>query len=166
MSAARVRWLLLVSLGALAAVACRDRARSPDATAVDVPSGMAAIPGGTFQMGSGERAMRDEQAPHAVTVAPFLLDTLEVTTTEFIDGQPRKVLAKFRAYASHEEAFRDYARLIKDSPRYAKVVEQGGSAQGFAVNLQRAGYATDPEYAAKLGRVINTTLRLQRTLTA
>jgi flagellar protein FlgJ len=88
----------------------------------------------------------------------------EVTTTEFIDGKPRKVLARFRSYASHEESFRDYARLIKDSPRYAKVVEQGGSAQGFAVNLQRAGYATDPEYAAKLGRVINTTLRLQRTL--
>ncbi len=89
----------------------------------------------------------------------------EVTTTEYIDGRAHKVKAKFRAYASYEDAFRDYARLIKDSPRYAKVLEQGGSAQGFAVNLQRAGYATDPEYAAKLGRVINTTLRLQRTLT-
>ena len=89
----------------------------------------------------------------------------EVTTTEYVDGQPRKVKAQFRAYASYDEAFRDYARLIKDSPRYAKVVEQGGNAQGFAVNLQRAGYATDPAYAAKLGRVINTTLRLQRTLT-
>jgi flagellar protein FlgJ len=88
----------------------------------------------------------------------------EVATTEYVDGKPRKIMAKFRSYASHEESFRDYARLIKDSPRYAKVVEQGGSAQGFAVNLQRAGYATDPEYAAKLGRVINTTLRLQRTL--
>jgi flagellar protein FlgJ len=90
----------------------------------------------------------------------------EVTTTEYVDGQPRKVLAKFRAYASPEEAFRDYARLLKDSPRYAKVIEQGGTAQGFAANLQRAGYATDPAYADKLGRVINTTLRLQRTLQA
>ena len=90
----------------------------------------------------------------------------EVMTTEVVDGQPRKVMAKFRAYASPEEAFRDYAKLIKESPRYAKVVEQGGTAQGFAVNLQRAGYATDPAYADKLGRVINTTLRLQRTLQA
>jgi len=90
----------------------------------------------------------------------------EVMTTEVADGQPRKVMAKFRAYASPEEAFRDYAKLIKESPRYAKVVEQGGTAQGFAVNLQRAGYATDPAYADKLGRVINTTLRLQRTLQA
>lgn len=90
----------------------------------------------------------------------------EVTTTEYVNGQPQKVKAKFRAYATPEDAFRDYANLIKNSPRYAKVVEQGGTAQGFAVNLQRAGYATDPAYAAKLGRVINTTLRLQRTLTA
>ena len=90
----------------------------------------------------------------------------EITTTEYVDGQPLKVVAKFRAYGSPEEAFRDYARLLKDSPRYAPVIEQGGTAQGFAVNLQRAGYATDPAYADKLGRVINTTLRLQRTLQA
>ncbi|MBA3589188.1 flagellar assembly peptidoglycan hydrolase FlgJ [Methylibium sp.] len=89
----------------------------------------------------------------------------EVTTTEYIDGEPRKVTAKFRAYVSPEESFRDYAQLIKTSPRYAGVVEQGGSAQGFATGLQRAGYATDPAYADKLGRVINTTLRLQRDLT-
>ena len=38
------------------------------------------------------------------------------------------------------------------------------AAAGFAQGLQRAGYATDPAYADKLGRVINTTLRLQRSL--
>ena len=34
----------------------------------------------------------------------------------------------------------------------------------FANGLQKAGYATDPAYADKLSRVINTTLRLQRSL--
>ena len=86
----------------------------------------------------------------------------QVTTTEVIDGQPRKVVAKFRAYASYEESFRDYAQMMKDSPRYAGVVAAGNSAQGFAQGLQRAGYATDPAYADKLARVINTTLRMQR----
>jgi flagellar protein FlgJ len=98
--------------------------------------------------------------------------TAEVTTTEYVNGQPRKVTEKFRAYASYEESFRDWARLMKNSPRYAQVVEQAaasgshggsGSAQAFAQGLQRAGYATDPQYAEKLGRVINTTLRLQRS---
>ena len=37
-------------------------------------------------------------------------------------------------------------------------------AAAFAQGLQKAGYATDPAYADKLTRVINTTLRLQRSL--
>lgn len=86
----------------------------------------------------------------------------EVNTTEYIDGQPRKVTARFRAYASYEESFRDYARLIGNSPRYQAVMDSLHSARAFAQGLQRAGYATDPQYAAKLSQVINTTLRLQR----
>ena len=86
----------------------------------------------------------------------------QVLTTEVIDGQPRKVMAKFRAYESYDESFRDYAQLMKDNPRYSKVVAAGNNAQGFAQGLQRAGYATDPAYADKLTRVINTTLRMQR----
>jgi flagellar protein FlgJ len=88
--------------------------------------------------------------------------TTEVTTTEVINGQARKVKAKFRAYGSYEEAFTDYAKMMKNNPRYSKVVEAGTSAQGFAQGLQKAGYATDPAYAEKLTKMINTTLRLQR----
>lgn len=86
----------------------------------------------------------------------------EVTTTEYVDGVAQKKVAKFRAYGSYEEAFNDYARLISESPRYEKVRAQGKSAQAFATGLQKAGYATDPEYGAKLTRAINTTLHLRR----
>jgi flagellar protein FlgJ len=88
----------------------------------------------------------------------------EVSTTEYVDGVPRKVTARFRAYDSYAESFQDYAKLMKDSPRYQQVVASASTAQGFAQGLQRAGYATDPAYADKLTRVINTTLRLQRSL--
>jgi len=98
----------------------------------------------------------------------------EVTTTEFVDGTPRKSVEKFRAYGSYAESFADYARLMKDSPRYSGVVarvsalasahKETEAATGFAQGLQRAGYATDPAYAEKLGQVINSTLRLQRSL--
>ena len=98
--------------------------------------------------------------------------TAEITTTEWIGGEPQKVTAKFRAYASLDDAFQDYAKLMKQSPRYAGVVAQAAqspmsaaSAQDFAQGLQRAGYATDPAYADKLTRVINTTLRVQRAST-
>jgi flagellar protein FlgJ len=89
----------------------------------------------------------------------------EVVTTEYINGVPRKLVAKFRAYDSYADSFRDYARLIGNSPRYDKVMDQIGSVHGFASGLQKAGYATDPQYAAKLSRAINTTLQLQRAQT-
>jgi flagellar protein FlgJ len=88
--------------------------------------------------------------------------TAEITTTEYIGGVGQKVTAKFRAYGSYAESFADYARLMKTSPRYAGVAN-ADSAGEFAQGLQKAGYATDPAYADKLTRVINTTLRLQRT---
>jgi peptidoglycan hydrolase FlgJ len=119
----------------------------------------------------------------------------EVVTTEYVGGKAHKVTAKFRSYESADASFRDYAKLMKDSPRYAGVVAgvagnmapkvtegvqlaaynptanfAGGdtsaaNASKFARGLQRAGYATDPAYADKLTRVINTTLRLQRVVT-
>ncbi|MBQ0920949.1 flagellar assembly peptidoglycan hydrolase FlgJ [Hydrogenophaga aromaticivorans] len=89
----------------------------------------------------------------------------EITTTEYVNGTPRKTVAKFRAYDSYADSFRDYARLITKSPRYDQVMDQVGSVQGFASGLQKAGYATDPQYAAKLSRAINMTLSLQRAQT-
>lgn len=89
----------------------------------------------------------------------------EVTTTEYIGGVARRVTARFRSYDSYEEAFRDHAKLITNSPRYSNVVAQAGDAQSYAKSLQKAGYATDPEYAQKLTKVINTALRVQRTVT-
>jgi len=91
--------------------------------------------------------------------------TTDIVTTEVAGGQAQKVVARFRAYGSYAESFADYARLLKQSPRYQGAVAQAaaGSAAGFAQGLQQGGYATDPAYADKLTRVINTTLRLQRS---
>jgi flagellar protein FlgJ len=90
---------------------------------------------------------------------------VEATTTEFVDGRAVKTVARFRAYANAAESFADYARLMSTSPRYRAVAAHSGDAAAFAHGLQRAGYATDPAYADKLTRVINTALRLQRAVT-
>ncbi|WP_074719570.1 flagellar assembly peptidoglycan hydrolase FlgJ [Nitrosomonas ureae] len=82
-------------------------------------------------------------------------DTVEKVTTEYINGIPQKIVDKFRAYNSYAEGFNDYARLLLDNPRYAKVLESSDFA-AFATGLQRAGYATDPKYAEKLIRIINS----------
>lgn len=90
--------------------------------------------------------------------------TVDVTTTEYVDGVARKVVEKFRAYGSYAEGFADYARMLASSPRYADVVKGSRDASSFAWGLQQAGYATDPAYAEKLTRVINHTLALQRVV--
>jgi len=79
-------------------------------------------------------------------------------TTEYVNGKPHARVEKFRAYASHADAFKDYARMLSNNPRYEKVLAHGGDATTFAHGLQRAGYATDPQYAAKLSRIIKHSL--------
>ncbi|QYF92017.1 flagellar assembly peptidoglycan hydrolase FlgJ [Massilia sp. PAMC28688] len=79
-------------------------------------------------------------------------------TTEFINGVPRTRVEKFRAYDSPADSFKDYARLITTNPRYEKVLANAKDAAGFAQGLQNAGYATDPQYAAKLTRIIRNNL--------
>ncbi|HRQ05037.1 MAG TPA: flagellar assembly peptidoglycan hydrolase FlgJ [Nitrosomonas halophila] len=78
---------------------------------------------------------------------------VETVTTEYIDGRPQKIKEAFRAYTSYEEAFRDYANLLQTQPRYAGVLKSR-SATAFAWGLQQAGYATDPNYADKLIKII------------
>jgi flagellar protein FlgJ len=83
---------------------------------------------------------------------------VETMTTEYVDGVPQRKVEKFRAYDSYADAFRDYAKLLSDNPRYQDVIAQGRNAAGFASGLQRAGYATDPNYAEKLSRIIRNNL--------
>lgn len=87
--------------------------------------------------------------------------TVEVPTTEYENGIAVRKVEKFRAYNNYAEAFRDWSRLLTANPRYAEVLAQGVDAAGFANGLQRAGYATDPNYGAKLRRVIETAQALR-----
>lgn len=85
--------------------------------------------------------------------------TVEVQTTEFVNGVAQAVRAKFRVYGSYAEAFHDYAQLLTSNPRFSGAIGQQDGVQ-FARSLQQAGYATDPMYADKLARIIGgTTLR-------
>ena len=80
---------------------------------------------------------------------------VDARTTEYINGVAHTKVEKFRAYDSYADAFKDYARLLSKHPRYQNVIANAQDVRGFAVGLQRAGYATDPQYAAKLMNIIN-----------
>jgi len=73
-------------------------------------------------------------------------------TAEFQNGQWSSGQAKFRSYSSIGASFDGYVKLLKDNPRYADAL-RSGDVHGFAQGLQKAGYATDPQYAQKLIKV-------------
>lgn len=80
--------------------------------------------------------------------------TVDALTTEYVNGVAFQKVEKFRAYQDYSEAFRDYAKLISNNPRYQNVMQSTKDATEFAHALQKAGYATDPHYAQKLSKVI------------
>jgi flagellar protein FlgJ len=83
---------------------------------------------------------------------------VEAPTTEYVNGVPRTMLQKFRVYDSYSAAFHDYAKTLCSNPRYGGVLAHSRDATSFAQGLQKAGYATDPHYAAKLSNIINKSL--------
>ena len=82
----------------------------------------------------------------------------EAVTTEYVNGKAQRKVEKFRAYDSYADSFKDYAQLITNNKRYEKVLASAGDASTFAQGLQKAGYATDPNYAAKLTKIIKHSL--------
>jgi flagellar protein FlgJ len=84
--------------------------------------------------------------------------TVQAVTTEYVNGVAQRKVERFRAYDTYADSFKDYARLLSSNPRYEKVLASAGDATKFAQGLQRAGYATDPHYAAKLTSIIKRSL--------
>jgi peptidoglycan hydrolase FlgJ len=81
-------------------------------------------------------------------------------TIEYAGGVATQRQAAFRAYGSIEESVNDFANLLKNSPRYRHAAAAGPDAQAYVDGIGRSGYATDPEYAAKLNDILHgSTLR-------
>lgn len=79
-----------------------------------------------------------------------------VSTVEYRDGVARLEKANFRSYDSFEESFRDYVKFLQENPRYQQALSASHNPETFAQRLQDAGYATDPVYAKKISRVMNS----------
>ncbi|MTW12005.1 flagellar assembly peptidoglycan hydrolase FlgJ [Pseudoduganella eburnea] len=76
-----------------------------------------------------------------------------LATVEVDAGVAHNRNEQFRGYGDMAGSFEDYAGMLLDNPRYRRALNTGSDAQAFAHALQAGGYATDPAYADKLGRV-------------
>ena len=112
-----------------------------------------------LESGWGKREIRSEDGKTSFNMFGIKADknwkgpVVEATTTEYVNGVAQKTQARFRAYGSYEESFADYARFLTSNPRYANVLATPDAAAA-AHGLQRAGYATDPNYGGKLVRIM------------
>jgi uncharacterized protein (TIGR02594 family) len=76
---------------------------------------------------------------------------------EIVGGKKVWVDAPFRVYPDYGAALRDRVEFLKQNPRYTKagLFDTGtvGTLKGEAAALQKAGYATDPDYSENLEAV-------------
>lgn len=87
-------------------------------------------------------------------------DQARAITSEFRDGQFVKETAAFRSYDSYQDSFHDLVSLLQNNSRYKDAVSSADNPEQFAKELQKAGYATDPDYARK---IISIARQLQPT---
>lgn len=79
-----------------------------------------------------------------------------VQTLEYRDGVAKKENAFFRAYNSLEDSVKDYVDFLSSDSRYSQALQNGKDPAKYFESLQSAGYATDPEYAKKIVKILNS----------
>jgi flagellar protein FlgJ len=83
-------------------------------------------------------------------------DEVVANTLEYKDGAMYKAREGFRAYDSIRDSVRDYIDFLKGNQRYERVLQQLQDPQAYMKELQNAGYATDPQYANKVLKIMNS----------
>ena len=115
-----------------------------------------------LESGWGRRTMRHPDGTNTFNLFGIKADSswhgdrVALRTLEFENGVGHRPRASFRAYGSLGQAVADYAGFIRDNPRYQRAIQRGADPHAYASELQRAGYATDPDYAKKIGEILDS----------
>ncbi|MBC3362526.1 flagellar assembly peptidoglycan hydrolase FlgJ [Pseudomonas sp. SWRI154] len=80
-------------------------------------------------------------------------DSARAITSEFRNGEMVKETAEFRSYSSYRDSFHDLVNLLQSNSRYQDVLKSADNPEQFVRELQKAGYATDPNYASKISNI-------------
>ena len=66
----------------------------------------------------------------------------------------------FRMYESLSDSVDDYVNFLTDNDRYQEALQNPSNVEHFVHGLQKAGYATDPQYATKIMATLRTVSKL------
>ena len=78
------------------------------------------------------------------------------STLEFENGVAVRKVEPFRVYGGFEESFNDLVSFLRSNSRYQGALSTTNNSEQFLHNLQKAGYATDPNYADKIMGILNS----------
>lgn len=115
-----------------------------------------------LETGWGQKVIHDAQGQSSHNLFNIKADqrwpgeSVRVQTLEYRQGLAQREQADFRRYDSLEESFNDYVAFLQSSPRYQDALASGDDPEAYLEELQKAGYATDPDYAEKLKRLLNS----------
>ena len=141
-----------------------EHIREPAQAAADklgVPA-EALVAQAVLETGWGQKVIHDAQGQSSHNLFNIKADSrwagesVRVPTLENRQGLAQREQADFRRYDSLEESFNDYVEFLQSSPRYQEALASGEDAEAYLEELQKAGYATDPDYAQKLKRLLNS----------
>ena len=135
---------------------------------------MAIVAQAVLETGWGQRVMRDKHGEYSFNLfgikasAGWDGGTVNKKTLEYRNGIAAPEYAAFRSYASIESAFDDYVKFLQGNPRYENVFNSNSEAKQWGYALQKAGYATDPNYGNKIASLLESDIlraRAQATTT-
>ncbi len=115
-----------------------------------------------LETGWGQHVLHDSAGNSSFNLFNIKADShwrgerINVTTVEFKDGLAVREKADFRRYDGLQQSFADYVDFLTSSSRYQPALAAGTDAEDYMRALQRAGYATDPNYADKVLRIADT----------
>ena len=75
---------------------------------------------------------------------------------EFEKGVAVRKTEPFRVYNNFSEAFDDFVNFLNSNSRYEQALDSAAEPEQFLQQLQKAGYATDPNYANKIIGILNS----------
>ncbi|GAW96278.1 MULTISPECIES: flagellar assembly peptidoglycan hydrolase FlgJ [Colwellia] len=119
-----------------------------------------------LETGWGQKIIKDQDGASSNNLFNIKADSrwsgdkVSKETLEFEQGTMVKKSAQFRMYQSFTDSINDYINFLSTSERYQDALQNSGNVEHFLQGLQKAGYATDPQYADKILGTLKTVTNL------
>ena len=119
-----------------------------------------------LETGWGQKIIKDQDGDSSNNLFNIKADSrwagdkITKDTLEFEQGAMIKKSEPFRMYESLSDSVDDYINFLSTSERYQEALQDTGNVEHFLQGLQKAGYATDPQYADKILGTLKTVTNL------